>query len=74
MSQKEIITKDGQVLGMILIFTCMLSWAYGSIFVGKADLPSNIFVNAGYQMLTGGIMLAIISLILNESWLLPNMW
>ena len=73
-SQKQIISKDGQILGMVLIFGCMLSWAYGSIFVGKADLPSNIFVNAGYQMLSGGIMLGIISLILNESWAMPNMW
>ena len=73
-SQKQIISKEGQVLGMILIFACMLSWAYGSIFVGKANMPSNIFVNAGYQMLTGGIMLGIISLIFNESWSLPNMW
>ncbi|PWH82320.1 EamA family transporter [Algibacter marinivivus] len=73
-SQKEIISKDGQILGMILIFACMLSWAYGSIFVGKADLPSNIFVNAGYQMLTGGIMLAIVSIFLGESWVLPNLW
>lgn len=73
-SQKEIISKDGQILGMILIFACMLSWAYGSIFVGKADLPSNIFVNAGYQMLTGGIMLAIISVFIGESWVLPSLW
>lgn len=73
-SQKQIISQDGQILGMVLIFACMLSWAYGSIFVGKADLPSNIFVNAGYQMLTGGIMLAVISLLLNESWVLPNKW
>lgn len=73
-SQKEIISKDGQILGMILIFACMLSWAYGSIFVGKADLPSNIFVNAGYQMLTGGIMLAIVSIFLGEPWVLPSLW
>lgn len=73
-SQKEIITKEGQVLGMILIFACMLCWSYASIFVGKADLPTNHFVNTGYQMLTGGIMLGIVSLFLNESWLLPNAW
>lgn len=73
-SQKQIIHQDGQILGMFLIFLCMLSWAYGSIFVSKADLPANIFVNAGYQMLTGGFMLGIISLFLNESWLLPNVW
>ena len=73
-SQKEIINKEGQILGMILIFVCMLSWAYASIFVGKADLPKNSFVNTGYQMLTGGIMLGVISLVLNESWSLPSTW
>lgn len=73
-SQKEIINKEGQILGMILIFVCMLSWAYASIFVGKADLPKNSFMNTGYQMLTGGIMLGIISLVLNESWSLPTTW
>ena len=73
-SQKEIITKEGQILGMILIFVCMLCWGYASIFVGKADLPKNQFVNTGYQMLTGGIMLGIVSLCLNESWSLPNTW
>lgn len=73
-SQKEIINKEGQVLGMVLIFACMLSWAYASIFVGKADLPKNHFVNTGYQMLTGGVMLSIVSLVLNESWSLPNTW
>ena len=73
-SQKQIITQEGQILGMILIFICMLSWAYASIFTGRADLPKNHFVNTGYQMLTGGIMLGIISLLLNESWSLPNSW
>ncbi|WP_341215345.1 EamA family transporter [uncultured Wocania sp.] len=73
-SQKQIISQEGQILGIVLIFVCMLSWAYASVFVGKADLPKNSFVNTGYQMLTGGIMLGIISLILNEPWLLPNVW
>lgn len=73
-SQKQIISKEGQILGMILIFACMLSWAYASIFVGKADLPKNSFVNTGYQMLTGGIMLGIVSLVLNETWSLPSTW
>ena len=73
-SQKEIINKEGHILGMILIFVCMLSWAYASIFVGKADLPKNPFVNTGYQMLTGGIMLGVTSLVLNESWSIPSTW
>ncbi|AUS06755.1 EamA family transporter [Pseudotamlana carrageenivorans] len=72
--QKEILSQDGQILGMATIFACMVSWAYASIFVGKADLPSNHFVNTGYQMLCGGVFLGFISLILNESWSWPSTW
>lgn len=73
-SQKQIISKDNQLIGMIMIFGCMLSWAYGSLFVGKSDLPSNYFVNTGYQMLFGGIMLAILSLSFGEPWSSPASW
>ncbi len=73
-SQKEIISKEGSVIGMLMIFACMLSWAYGSLFVAKADLPSNFFVNTGYQMLAGGIMLLVVSLIFGEEWTLPTQW
>lgn len=73
-SQKELITQEGTIAGIIMIFVCMISWAYGSIFVAKADLPSNYFVNTGYQMLTGGIMLAITSFSFNEEWTSPADW
>lgn len=73
-SQKQIVAQEGSLLGMVMIFACMLSWAYGSLFVGKADLPSNFFVNTGYQMVTGGITLAIMSLAFDEGWKSPNHW
>ncbi len=73
-SQKQIINQEGAVLGMVLIFACLLSWAYGSLFVGKADLPANYFVNTGYQMFTGGILLFLISLLLGEQWISPLEW
>ncbi|GAA4808585.1 EamA family transporter [Litoribaculum gwangyangense] len=73
-SQKQLISQENQMVGMIMIFVCMISWASGSLFVGKADLPSNYFVNTGYQMLTGGIMLAIASLFFGETWSLPTQW
>jgi drug/metabolite transporter (DMT)-like permease len=73
-SQKQIISKEGSITGMLMIFACMISWAYGSLFVGKADMPTNYFVNTGYQMLTGGIMLFICSLMFNEPWSLPHQW
>ena len=73
-SQKELITQDGMAVGMLTIFVCMLSWAYGSLFVAKADFPKNYFVNTGYQMLTGGIMLFISSIAFGEKWISPVEW
>ncbi|MDF4203051.1 EamA family transporter [Maribacter sp. SA7] len=73
-SQKEIIAQEGAVLGMVLIFLCMLSWSYGSLFVSKAELPKNFFVNTGYQMFTSGLSLVLISMLLREPWSLPSTW
>lgn len=73
-SQKQLINQEGTVIGMLMIFACMLSWAYGSIFVGKADLPSNYFISTGYQMFTGGIMLLIASQVFGEVWTFPSQW
>ncbi len=73
-SQSHIIMHENSALSIGLIFVCMISWSYASLFVGKADLPSNYFVNTGYQMLTGGIMLFFVSLFLGESWSSPVDW
>lgn len=73
-SQKELIASKESIIGMIMIFACMLSWAYGSLFVAKAQLPKNYFVNTGYQMFTGGIMLLIASLLFGEKWKAPQLW
>jgi len=73
-SQKEILNQENSIVGMLMIFACMLSWGYGSLFVGKADLPRNYFVNTGYQMLTGGGMLLISSLLFGEKWSFPSDW
>lgn len=72
--QKEIISQENNVLGMVMIFACMLSWAYGSLFVGKADLPKNFFVNTGYQMFTAGLTLALSSFLIGEEWVAPSEW
>lgn len=73
-SQKQIIAQEESVTGMIMIFFCMLSWAYGSLFVAKADLPHNYFVNTGYQMFTAGLTLALMSLCFGENWSAPLDW
>lgn len=74
MSQKEIAASEGSILGVFMIFTCVLSWSYGSVFVSKADLPENFFVSTGYQMLTAGTMLFIGSLVFKETWVSPFDW
>ena len=73
-SQKELISNENSVIGMGMIFLCLLSWAYGSLFVSKASLPLNYFVNTGYQMFTGGILLLLASLAFGETWSSPEIW
>jgi drug/metabolite transporter (DMT)-like permease len=73
-SQNQIISDDDSIIGMGMIFLCLVSWGYGSIFVSKADLPANYFVNTGYQMISGGIILMLASFAFGESWSLPNTW
>jgi len=73
-SQKSLLSQENSILGMIMIFTCMVSWGYGSLFVAKADLPKNFFINTGYQMFFGGLMLIIASLAFGETWVAPSAW
>lgn len=73
-SQKEITSQENSILGILMIFACLLSWSYGSLFVSKANLPTNHFVNTGYQMFTAGIILAISSLAFDEPWSSPMSW
>jgi len=73
-SQEQLLDQKDSVTGIIMILTCVLSWSFASIFVAKADLPSNFFVSTGYQMLTGGILLFLISLLISEPWISPLEW
>ncbi len=73
-SQRQIVLQEGAVIGIVMLMFCMTSWAFGSLFVAKAELPSNFFVNTGYQMVTGGILMAILSLLLGEPWSWPTEW
>jgi len=72
--QKELISSKESILGMLMIFTCLVSWSYGSLLAAKADLPSNYFVNTGYQMFFGGLMLSVASISFGEQWSLPTSW
>lgn len=73
-SQKQLLQSKDSYIGVLMIFAAMLSWAYGSLYVAKADFPKNYFVNTGYQMVTGGFLLALMSLAFGESWSSPLGW
>lgn len=73
-SQSEITVSEGSLLGIFMMFTCVLSWSYGSVFVSKADLPQNFFVSTGYQMILAGFVLMVASLGFNETWVAPTLW
>lgn len=73
-SQSQITNQENSLLGMGMILLAIISWASASLFVGRAELPSNYFVNTGYQMCFGGIFLYIGSLLFGEQWIAPTAW
>jgi drug/metabolite transporter (DMT)-like permease len=73
-SQQELTTSEGSLLGIFMILTCVLSWSYGSVFVSKVDVPKSFMVSTGYQMLVAGLVLLLISLFFNETWSMPLTW
>ena len=73
-SQKELTTSEGSLLGIFMMLTCVLNWSYGSVFVSKADLPKSFMVSTGYQMLIAGFVLSVTSLGLDETWTSPLIW
>jgi len=73
-SQQEIVTNQDSIIGILMIFTCVLAWSYASVFVSKADLPTSFFVSTGYQMFIAGILLIFASILFGETWISPFSW
>ena len=73
-SQQQLTYQENSLIGIIMIFTCVISWSCGSLFVARAELGPSYFVNTGYQMLSSGILLFLVSLLLGETWLSPLSW
>ncbi|KEZ94490.1 EamA family transporter [Nonlabens ulvanivorans] len=73
-SQKDLQMQEDSWIGILMIMSCIISWSAGSLFVAKADTPSNFFMTTGYQMLSAGVILAIGSWAFDESWSEPLSW
>ncbi len=52
--------------GILLTFMANLSWAIGSIWIKKKNQNSNPFLNAGLQMLFGGLFLIPFTLVFDD--------
>ncbi|MBK5277292.1 MAG: EamA family transporter [Bacteroidia bacterium] len=65
-------------IGILLIFIAIVSWAAGSILVRKSNQNSNLFLNAGMQMLLGGIFCLPLSFMFDDltliHWTLPTIY
>lgn len=59
-------SNSNYLLGIVLTFAANLCWAIGSIWIKKKNSNSNPFLNAGLQMLFGGIFLMPFTLLLDD--------
>ena len=73
-NQQDITNSENSLLGIFMIATCIISWAFASIFVSKAKMHSSYFVNSGYQMFSAGVLLSMVSLLVGEEWKSPFLW
>lgn len=73
-SQKTLVSTTDQWIGVLVIFLSMLAWGSGSIFVSKAKLPENQFLNTTIQMFIGGLTTLVISFIIGERIISFSEW
>lgn len=50
------------IIGILFTFMAVLAWAAGSIWIKRKNVESNLFLNAGLQMLFGGLLLFPVSI------------
>lgn len=57
-----------QFFGTLAVIIAALSWATGSLYGLRAPVPRSSLQTAGMQMLAGGAVLLVVSLLLGEWW------
>ena len=65
-SQKQVVTNENTLYGMMLIMVSLFSWAIGSVYMSKLVLPESKGLSASVQMIASGLFLLISSLIVGE--------
>lgn len=74
----EDFSKSQYILAIVSIFSAVIAWAGGSIWIKKRNTDTNPFVNAGLQMLFGGLFMIPFSLAFDDmsriSWAPDVAW
>ncbi|HEV3472814.1 MAG TPA: EamA family transporter, partial [Actinomycetota bacterium] len=55
------------LVGVVLLIFAAASWAFGSVLSTRFDMPQDLMVSSGYQMITGGVALVVGGLIRGET-------
>ncbi len=58
---------DAPLWGVLLIVAASISWAAGSYYSKRMDLPADIFVSTAFQMLLGGGAMVVTGLLVGEA-------
>ncbi len=53
-------------LGILAMFIANISWAFGSVWIKKKNNKTNLFLNAGLQMLFGGLFMLPLSAVVDD--------
>jgi hypothetical protein len=53
-------------IGVIYLIISSIAWAVGSLYSSNIQLPVSIFGSSGMIMLSGGLMLLIVSIALGD--------
>ena len=64
--QPKFVSSWEWIIGFSFIFIAMLAWGYISIWIASADFPKSVFHTASFQMIIGGGILLVTSLVTQE--------
>jgi drug/metabolite transporter (DMT)-like permease len=73
-------SNPGYVWSIVLIFVANMGWSFGSVWIKRKNVGTNnnTFMNAGLQMLFGGLFLSVGSLIFDDystlRWTSSSLW
>ncbi len=64
--QSDKIGGNAQFLGIFLVMLATIGWAFGSLYGAKAPTAKSNVLASGMQMLSGGVVLTLVSLVSGE--------